>query len=195
MYILLAFLFLFKNLTGVKKGLLVFAFLTLLIMNEFYFEELKVYGYILSGERLMDLAIYFVAGALLSALQIDKISYKKVILILMVIAMIIAFSFNIYSKISYIIFPLLVVLFAINPLPYISVIGNKIGDLSYGIYIYAFPVQQTLIHFFPLNHLELMLYGFLISIVFAYFSWHFVEEKALKLKSLLSLNQSKIDKG
>jgi len=38
--------------------------------------------------------------------------------------------------------------------------------------------------FFKLKYLELMIYSLIISSIFAFFSWHFIEKKALKLKNL-----------
>lgn len=58
------------------------------------------------------------------------------------------------------------------------------GDPSYGIYLIAYPAQQTVIHFFwP----ELGFFGTLglataITIALGYASWHGIEKIALKLK-------------
>ena len=66
-------------------------------------------------------------------------------------------------------------------LPFFSTFG-KIGDMSYGIYIYSFPIQQTLMFFFNLNTDQLIIYSLLASIVFGYLSWHLIEKKALRYK-------------
>jgi len=58
-------------------------------------------------------------------------------------------------------------------------------DFSYGLYVYSFPVQQTLTGL-GLNAFGLLVYSLLsvsCSLVFAAFSWHFVEKHALKLKN------------
>ncbi|MBW9118005.1 acyltransferase [Rhizobium cauense] len=62
------------------------------------------------------------------------------------------------------------------------------GDYSYGIYLYAFPVQQTVAHLFP-QHREWYLNIALalpITMLLAIFSWHAVEKHALKLKGLIA---------
>ena len=60
---------------------------------------------------------------------------------------------------------------------------NKYGDYSYGIYIYAWPVQQSAIAFIPgVNVLELSLYSSIGTISLSYLSWHFIEKKALMYK-------------
>jgi len=62
-------------------------------------------------------------------------------------------------------------------------------DYSYGLYIYAFPIQQTLIERGGAHLHEkpmwLFLFAFPISLAFAIASWHFVERPALRLKTRL----------
>ncbi|GHE89441.1 acyltransferase family protein [Thalassotalea profundi] len=61
---------------------------------------------------------------------------------------------------------------------------NKYGDYSYGIYIYAFPVQQALLVLYPkMSLFEFFLTSLGSTFVFAYFSWQLIEKKALKLKN------------
>lgn len=57
---------------------------------------------------------------------------------------------------------------------------NQIGDYSYGVYIYAFPTQQAMSHFFPnAGPYFNMALSFPIVICLAALSWHLVEKKAL----------------
>jgi peptidoglycan/LPS O-acetylase OafA/YrhL len=58
-------------------------------------------------------------------------------------------------------------------------------DYSYGIYIYAFPIQQALIASLPsASILSLFLLAFGITLVAAALSWHLVEKPALGYKHL-----------
>jgi peptidoglycan/LPS O-acetylase OafA/YrhL len=61
---------------------------------------------------------------------------------------------------------------------------GRFGDLSYGFYIYAFPVQQLVVWWtYPSLSLPASLaLSALGTIVLAYLSWHLVEKPALKLK-------------
>ena len=65
--------------------------------------------------------------------------------------------------------------------------AGKFGDLSYGIYIYAWPVQQVAVAFLPGASLPLLL---LISVpvivLLAWLSWRYVEKPALALKPRLA---------
>lgn len=57
---------------------------------------------------------------------------------------------------------------------------NRLGDYSYGIYIYAFPVQQLLVHLMPgMTPLQNIAFAFPLSLVLAVLSWTLVEERAL----------------
>ncbi|MEX0828212.1 MAG: acyltransferase [Haliea sp.] len=60
---------------------------------------------------------------------------------------------------------------------------NRLGDYSYGVYIYAFPMQQLAIHYFgPMTPQMNMIIAFPITLIFAILSWHLVENRALSLK-------------
>jgi peptidoglycan/LPS O-acetylase OafA/YrhL len=59
---------------------------------------------------------------------------------------------------------------------------NRIGDYSYGLYIYAFPVQQALAHFVPgITPAGNILAAFPITLALAALSWFVVERRALRL--------------
>jgi peptidoglycan/LPS O-acetylase OafA/YrhL len=56
-------------------------------------------------------------------------------------------------------------------------------DYSYGIYIYAFPVQQALVALFPQGGAWLNIgLGLALTLPFAALSWHLVEKPALRWK-------------
>ncbi|MCF7999474.1 MAG: acyltransferase [Methylovulum sp.] len=60
------------------------------------------------------------------------------------------------------------------------------NDFSYGLYIYAFPVQKTLTEL-SLNSYGLLAYfiiSMFFSMIFAVLSWYTIEKKALQLKKL-----------
>jgi peptidoglycan/LPS O-acetylase OafA/YrhL len=60
---------------------------------------------------------------------------------------------------------------------------NNLGDYSYGVYIYAFPIQQTLIYLKPGISLgALMIFSSLLTLGAAILSWRLVEKPALGRK-------------
>lgn len=64
---------------------------------------------------------------------------------------------------------------------------SKYGDFSYGSYIFGWIIQQTIINYIPSisQFLSFLIAGF-ITLCAAYISWHVIESKALKLKSIVA---------
>lgn len=59
---------------------------------------------------------------------------------------------------------------------------NRFGDYSYGIYIYAFPMQQLASHWGASSPLGNILIASPPTIIMAVLSWHLVEDPALNMK-------------
>jgi peptidoglycan/LPS O-acetylase OafA/YrhL len=75
---------------------------------------------------------------------------------------------------------------------------GKYGDFSYGLYIYAFPVQEMIVYLSHnhLSPLENFLLAFPITLVFAVLSWRLVERNALKLKKVsIMTKKNSLDKN
>lgn len=59
-------------------------------------------------------------------------------------------------------------------------------DLSYGVYIYAAPIQQAVLQFWPGIHpLELSAVALVLSFYAAFVSWHVIEKPAMALRGRL----------
>jgi peptidoglycan/LPS O-acetylase OafA/YrhL len=58
------------------------------------------------------------------------------------------------------------------------------GDYSYGIFLYGFPIEQSVVAtgFFPRSGLVTLLVSVPIIVLFAAFSWHLCEKWMLKLR-------------
>jgi peptidoglycan/LPS O-acetylase OafA/YrhL len=61
------------------------------------------------------------------------------------------------------------------------------GDYSYGIYLYAYPMQQAVVHLLPKGQswYTNFLLALLMVCLFAAFSWHCIEKPMLKLKRFI----------
>lgn len=81
--------------------------------------------------------------------------------------------------------PYIIIYIAYAPIPHLSKFG-KYGDFSYGFYIYAFPIQQTITFLFKsyLNFYSYLLITFILTLIAAVISYHLIEKPALKLKKV-----------
>ncbi|MGA2159124.1 MAG: acyltransferase [Dehalococcoidia bacterium] len=63
---------------------------------------------------------------------------------------------------------------------------TKYGDFSYGMYIWAFPLQKIVVSLVgtPINPWLMVLISFCMAFVLGGLSWHLVEKRMLKLKSV-----------
>lgn len=62
---------------------------------------------------------------------------------------------------------------------------NRLGDYSYGIYIYAFPVQQAVAAMVAgVSVAGMVALSAPLTLLLAFISWHLVEKRFMKLKSL-----------
>ncbi len=66
---------------------------------------------------------------------------------------------------------------------------NRVGDYSYGVYVYSFPIQQSLIQCVPgIDPMPLFGLALPLTLVFAALSWHGLEAPALRLKSRVGIH-------
>jgi peptidoglycan/LPS O-acetylase OafA/YrhL len=182
MYILLSFLIFFRRSVVLTRILLAISFGLLVCGNIFLPAEVANYDYYINSKILMEVGAYFLAGSVLASLNVEQFKYFKAAAVIAFSLIIISVILKFFYAIKFIAFPLVVLFAGTRSTKGINNSGKKIGDLSYGVYIYAFPVQQTLFYFFKLNYLSLMLVSIPISFALAYLSWHLIESKALKLK-------------
>ncbi|MFZ6658206.1 acyltransferase family protein [Undibacterium sp. TJN19] len=60
---------------------------------------------------------------------------------------------------------------------------NGVGDYSYGVYIYAFPVQQSIAALFPgMAVFAMIMLSGVFTLMLAVLSWHLIEKPALAVK-------------
>lgn len=91
-------------------------------------------------------------------------------------------GFLVHSFIKEVAFSYLVLLLALHPrlrLPSI----DRFGDVSYGVYIYAFPVQQSIVHFMPgISPISMIALSAAATGILSIASWKCIEKPAMKLK-------------
>jgi peptidoglycan/LPS O-acetylase OafA/YrhL len=174
------------------RVLILAIFIFNLLLHLFYPElsparGLQIFG--LQVQQLTDLFTYFSAGMVLYSFR-NSIPMNKYFAMLSIIVL--YFSANLgIMKDTFIIFgSYLIIYFAYLPIWRLSEF-SKYGDFSYGMYIFAFPVQQTITY---LNGGKMsatinIIYAFFITLILAICSWHLIEKKALKLKNVTLLTE------
>lgn len=185
LYILLSFFFLIKNRINATRASIIILYILMLAQVYVVGDRLPFKGACFFINNFTGFGLFFLGGALLASFKYDRLKNNNLILVLSILLIILSFILNLYTYTKWILFPVAVISFGLKSTAIISSLKDAIGDLSYGVYIYAFPVQQTLVHFYKLNYIQLMILASLISLVLAYGSWHLVERRALRLKVLL----------
>lgn len=182
-YIWLSVLFFFRRKARI---IIVGIALTVLITSYIFFmDTIGSHKYMfLNGKLMLEFGPYFFAGVLLSLFKIEEVRNRTLLLISLALMLACAFYLNYFSPAKFFILPPLVVLIGTTSAKSIAWMMEGTGDPSYGIYIYAFPIQQTLMHFLNLSPLELMITSLPLSFMAGYASWHWIEKRCLQYKYL-----------
>ena len=127
-------------------------------------------------------ALLFLIGSLF---YINKalIPSNGYLVILLFFALLLVMYFkNDYKVVAYTLFLSYFVFWCAYNLPFLNEF-NKVGDYSYGLYIYAFPIQQLIAsQFINISVNQFFLYSMLATLLLAIPSWHLIEKKAIKYK-------------
>lgn len=146
-----------------------------------------VEGYSIRGERhdLFKMLFYtaFFMGGILYAYR-DQIPLRASWALLLMLGVEFVRDSSIYPL--YGTFAIVYTVLVIAYLPQGKVLAfNKLGDYSYGMYIYAFPVQQCLSHWTDIGFLGMVFWATLITLFCSVLSWHFIESPMLGYKKSL----------
>ncbi|QLL56891.1 acyltransferase family protein [Empedobacter falsenii] len=185
MYIVLMLLFPFRK-NKSSFILIILGFIISYVLHIYRPEFLsKILSIIyLDSVELYRLSTYFLTGSLLSFIDLKRIN-SFTIRVMLFLILIASLYFNFFKFVAPFVLPVLILLIGILKTNYISSIGEKFGDISYGVYIYGFLVQQCLMSYFKLNVFELTCYSLIITFLLAYLSWHFIEKPMQKFKNLI----------
>ena len=125
--------------------------------------------------------VYFMVGVCLYQFQLQKYFTLSNVVLAVVLWLCLAKDMQLFVMASWLVLPFVVLAFGLSRHSWFSRWHQR--DYSYGIYIYAFPVQQTLVSFWPQMPLwAYHLSTFVATVALAAMSWHLVEKPALKLK-------------
>lgn len=93
---------------------------------------------------------------------------------------------GVLSLFAWVLLPTVVLAFGLSYSPNLNRLTSS-GDYSYGIYIYAFPIQQTVVSLYPSITLGFyLLVCSALTLVCAVLSWNFIEKPFLRFKPRIS---------
>lgn len=189
-YIILSSLFWVRKQRVVVLMIVVLAYIAAILI--FYGKDIIVPGYlyyyinktlnVFTFDKFFTFGLYFCAGVILSNFQGLLRKHRLFFFIGSIILAIIFLVQHTFTVANRFVLPILIISFGLMETKGINNLSKKIGDPSYGIYIYGFLIQQTLMYYFELSYLELALLTIPVSIVFGYLSWTYVEKPFLRLK-------------
>lgn len=151
----------------------------------YYFTYYHATHLVIFNMRIHDLTLfitYFFAGMLLYHYRL-KIRLTWLGAGIATGALVSAYTLGILQAVMFVALPYLVLFVGSLTWTGFERISNW-GDFSYGTYIYAWPVQQTLIalHHNQIGPRRLFVYALCITLCAAILSWYLVEKPMLKLK-------------
>jgi peptidoglycan/LPS O-acetylase OafA/YrhL len=126
---------------------------------------------------------YFVCGSMYAVLGGEKIFNPGIAVLLFLASF--AMTGLVLKVFSLFALPYCVLTFGTRSYPFFNSAG-RFGDFSYGLYIYAFPMQQWANFIFngqgPWDQVLVFSLSLVLTFVCAFFSWHVVEKPMLGLK-------------
>lgn len=168
-----------------KKYFCLFVFFIVLLLG--YFSkamagELNSAPFTMLLKITPEIFLYFICGSFLYLFYKDFTKYSHLLFAVSIAGFLISKTAGFNSANPFFI-SIIVIYFACR----FKHLGNwgKYGDFSYGIYIWHFPVLQTIIslNLFDKKPYMALALSTLIIFIFAWFSWHFIEKRFLKRNS------------
>ncbi|MEI7788114.1 MAG: acyltransferase [Chlorobiaceae bacterium] len=143
-----------------------------------------------SNEWLLKLSrfvYYFFIGGAFYVLREQVKLYKSVAIVFIILIFVATFFDRYVFKIFFMLMmPYVLLYVSYVPHGFIRKFNN-LGDYSYGIYIYAFPVQQSIVAIIPgLSVFNLTFLAVCVTLLVSWFSCEFIEQPALRKKNSLS---------
>lgn len=181
LYLFICILFLFRKNRFSFLIYLILPINILYLINRFYFGS-SLIAYFNTGAFFY--ALIFLNAAGLYFLRINFSKHLNLYLIVSAGMVLIGLNFPFLDFIYFLATPFLVN--SIAQIKWVTNKSGKYGDFTYGIYVFAFPVQQMLVASHVVSSpWQLLLYSIISVVPLSILSWHLIEKRFLKLKSYI----------
>jgi peptidoglycan/LPS O-acetylase OafA/YrhL len=128
------------------------------------------------------IGIYFMIGACYAKWGGERWFSLSGVTVMVMITLLLAPYSSISKYLLWLTLPYVVLAYGLSR-SWLGSLVNKLGDCSYGVYIYAFPVQQFVLLKFPgIAYPTYLFVTALITLVLGYGSWHLIEKRVLRFK-------------
>jgi peptidoglycan/LPS O-acetylase OafA/YrhL len=184
-YILLIPFFLIKKYPKTIRVILIVTFIILFVTYKHFLSFASFWfipGTVLNRFFLVYYGLFFCAGCILATIDLKRLKQVNFIILGCILLSIIFIRIHHFNLAKVLLLPPIFILIGLKNTSYLSRISNKVGDLSYGVYIYGFLIQQTVLNYFPMNYWHLFLTVMPILFIMALTSWHLIEKRALTYK-------------
>lgn len=181
-YLFILLFFYFRSNKKILKALLVIVVALFLMVRLAFYDWTVQTHFFIPLEPLFDLGPYFLIGSLLSCFNFDTMPAKNALAAVLSLVLVASVYFKIGHTVVYFTLPFLVIYVGKQTSKLASWVHTTMGDPSYGIYLYAFPLQQLIIYWYRPSTLVLFVASTIGAFIFGYLSWIFIEKNALALK-------------
>lgn len=160
----------------------VLTFFVHLSYSSVFSDQTHIFG--LELKTLIGLLTYFTAGMFAFAFR-SIIPINKYLAMISFVMLFLSYTYGGLKEYFVIFGSYLILYFAYHPRVRLHSF-SKYGDFSYGMYVFAFPIQQVVTHFNggKMNHLANFGWSVLFSLMISVLSWHLIEKHFLKLKKV-----------
>ena len=169
------------------------------IMHVLYFQNVHLIIYGSDLAQAMDLIPFYLIGMLFTFKYLKKYLNIQVAVLLLIICSSITVPFEYGYLLTYTVFPYIVfsIAFAKNPF-FGSKIPTRKWEISYGLFLFGFPIQQSVESLVIENNIQLdfiveLLISLSLTVVLAFLLHNFIEENVVRLSKVL-INKIKVEK-
>lgn len=172
-----------------KRGAWLWVVVIALACGSIYFTRLHVPSspwvfYSMSATSILNVSPYYFAGSLYAYLGWEKHLNLQVALLALLGALLLPVESRAMCEVALLlVLPYVTLCFGLAKPAAFGAVGSR-GDFSYGIYLYGFPVQQTVTALWgrAMSPLLNALIATVVTVLCAAMSWHLVEKRAMRLR-------------